>query len=201
MYGQICCNFCLQKKEQNYTCLTVGGNQINYPNYKAMPTANLTTAKLLINSTIRMPGAIFLGNDLGNFYLNTPLSDYEYMRLCLDIIPEKIVLAYNLCNIAEPDGWVYIEIRMGMYGLPQASILVNNLLEQRLPTKGYFQCQHTSGLWCHMWRTITFCLVVDNFGIKLTDMADFHHLKTALKEDYKVAVDWTGLLFCDVKLT
>jgi hypothetical protein len=52
-----------------------------------------------------------------------------------------------------------------------------------------------------MWCTITFCFVADNFGIKVTDMEDFHHLKTALKEDYKVAVDWMGSLFCGVKLT
>ncbi len=52
-----------------------------------------------------------------------------------------------------------------------------------------------------MWRTITFCHVVNDFGIKLTNIADFNHLKTALKKDYKVAVDWTGSLFCGVKLT
>jgi hypothetical protein len=52
------------------------------------------------------------------------------MRLCLDIIPEEIILAYNLCAIIDPDGWVYIKIREEMYSLPWASILVNNLLEQ-----------------------------------------------------------------------
>jgi hypothetical protein len=52
-----------------------------------------------------------------------------------------------------------------------------------------------------MWRAITFCLVIDNFCKKVTDMADFHHLKTSLEEYYKVAVDWTGSLFCGVKLT
>jgi hypothetical protein len=165
-----------------------------------MPTADLTTAKLLINSTISRPGAIFLGVDLANFYLNTLLPDYKYMRLHLDIIPEEIVLINNLQDIAKPDRWVYIEIRMGMYGLPQAGILANNLLEKRLVAKGYYQCQHTPGLWRHIWRTIIFCLVVDNFGIKVTNMEEFNHLKTALKGDYKVAIDWTGLLFCIVKL-
>ena len=96
---------------------------------------------------------------------------------------------------------VYIEIRKGVYSLPQAGILASNLLEQRLSAKGYYQCQHTPGLWRHMWRTITFCLVIKDFGIKVMDMADFSHLKTALKEDYKVAIDWTGSLFCGVKLT
>ncbi len=46
-----------------------------------------------------------------------------------------------------------------------------------------------------------FCLVVDNFGIKVTNMANFEHLKMALKEHYTVAVDYKGSLICDVKLT
>ena len=52
-----------------------------------------------------------------------------------------------------------------------------------------------------MWQVITFCLVVDNFSIKVTDIEDFNHLKMALEENYEVAVDWTDLLFCGVKLT
>jgi hypothetical protein len=36
------------------------------------------------------------------------------MQLCLDIIPEEIILAYNLHGIVNPDGWVYIKIRKGM---------------------------------------------------------------------------------------
>ncbi len=53
-----------------------------------------------------------------------------------------------------------------------------------------------------MWRSITFCLVVNNFGIKFTDKADFEHLKSALKEHYTVAVNYTGSsLFCGIKLT
>jgi hypothetical protein len=52
-----------------------------------------------------------------------------------------------------------------------------------------------------MWRSITFCLVVDNFGIKVTNMANFEHLKMALKEHYTIAVDYKGSLFCGVKLT
>jgi hypothetical protein len=101
-----------------------------------MPTANLTTTKLLINLTISMPGAIFLGMDLANFYLNTPLPNYKYMHLGLDIIPEEKILAHNLRAIVNTDGWAYIQIRKGMYGLPQAGILANNLLEQQLSARG-----------------------------------------------------------------
>ncbi len=51
-----------------------------------------------------------------------------------------------------------------------------------------------------MWQTITFCLVVNNFGIKVTNMANFKNLKEALEEHYTVAVDYKGSLFCGVKL-
>jgi hypothetical protein len=200
-YGRIVCNFCPQKGEQHCTRLNAGGDRINYPGNKSTPNADLTTVKLLLNSTISTPGAIFLGMDLANFYLNTPMPNPEYISLRLDVIPDKIIVAYNLRDLVIADGWVYIAIHKGMYGLPQAGILANQLLEHRLAAKGYYQCQHTPGLWCHVWRTITFCLVVDNFGIKFTDRADFEHLKSALKEYYSIAVNYTGSLICGIKLT
>jgi hypothetical protein len=69
-YGCICCNICPQKEEIFCTHLTFGGDCINYPGNKSTPTVDLTTAKLLINSTISMPGGKILGIDLANFYLN-----------------------------------------------------------------------------------------------------------------------------------
>jgi hypothetical protein len=67
--------------------------------------------------------------------------------------------------------------------------------------QGILSIQHIKGLLRHMWRAITFCLAIDDVGIKVTDMADFHHLKTSLKEYYEITVDWTALLFCGVKRT
>jgi hypothetical protein len=87
-----------------------------------------------------------------------------------------------------------------MYAPPQAGILANQLLEKRLAKKGYYQCQHTPSLWQHVWRSIIFCLVVDDFGIKVTHKSDVIHLKEALEEHYTVAVNWKGTLFCGVKL-
>jgi hypothetical protein len=163
--------------------------------------ANFTTAKLLINSTISTPGAKFLGIDLANFYLNTPMPNPVYMRLHLNIIPNKIIHHYNLWHIVTPDGWIYIEIWKGMYGLPQAGILANQLLEKCLAIKGYYQCQHTPGLWHHVRQNIKFCLVVDNFGIKVTNIHDMDHLINALKEHYTKAINMTGSLFCGIHLT
>jgi hypothetical protein len=79
-YGRIICNFCPQKKELTCTLLTVGGNRIDYSRNKSTPTTDLTTAKPLINSSINMPKAVFLGTNLANFYLNTPF--YQTTSTC-----------------------------------------------------------------------------------------------------------------------
>jgi hypothetical protein len=88
--------------------ITVGGDCINYPGNKSTLTAHLAMAKLLINSTISTPGAKYLGIDLGNFYQSTPMQNPKYVHLHLDIIPDKIIIHYNLCNIVTPDKWVYM---------------------------------------------------------------------------------------------
>jgi hypothetical protein len=67
--------------------------------------------------------------DIKNYYLRTPLPHYEYMRMFLSRFPEEIVEKYNLKALAV-DGWVYIEIRKGMYGLKQAGFLANQLLQK-----------------------------------------------------------------------
>ena len=54
----------------------------------------------------------------------------EYMRMKLKDIPPKFVKIYDLEKIAAPDGTIYIKIQMGMYGLPQACILTQNLLKE-----------------------------------------------------------------------
>ncbi len=88
---------------------------------------------------------------------------------------------------------------MGMYGFPWAGILANKLLEQGLNVKGYYHCQDTPGLWPHVWQDISFCLVVDGFGIKSTSCNHVLHLKTTLEEHYTITMDWDGSL-CNVEL-
>jgi hypothetical protein len=68
--------------------------------------------------------------DLANFYLMTPMKEYEYMQLRLKLTPNEIIHQYNLKDLINEQGWVYLEIQMGMYGLPQAGILANKLLKQ-----------------------------------------------------------------------
>jgi hypothetical protein len=103
--------------------------------------------------------------DIKNYYIGTPLPRFEYMKMLLSRFPEEIIQKYNL-NALAVDGWVYIEIRNGMYGLKQAGLLANQLLQTRLAPFGYYPARHTPGLWLHKTRPITFTLCVDDFAVK-----------------------------------
>jgi hypothetical protein len=74
--------------------------------------------------------------DIKNFYLCMPMSRYKYMQLKLSDMLEDVIEHYKLLNIATPDGYVYCEIRQGMYGLPQAGIITQELLAKRLKDHG-----------------------------------------------------------------
>ena len=49
---------------------------------------------------------------------------YEYIKIIIDIIPEDIIMEYNLMNLTH-NGYIYCKIWKGIYGLPQAGILAN----------------------------------------------------------------------------
>jgi hypothetical protein len=83
----------------------------------------MTLFKVILNSIISTKGARCMTIDLKDFYLNTPMKRPEYMRLKMTDIPEEIIEQYKLREIATPDGYVYMEITKGMYGLPQAGII------------------------------------------------------------------------------
>jgi len=138
--------------------------------------------------------------DIKNFYLMTPLKRYEYVKLKLSDIPQEVIDEYKLMEKATPDGHVYVEIRQGMYGLPQAGLLAQELLEKRLNQHGYHQSQIVHGLWTHEWRPIAFSLVVDDFGVKYEGKEHAEHLMSVLKEHYTVTEDWEGSKYIGITL-
>jgi hypothetical protein len=88
-----------------------------------------------------------------------------------------------------------------MYGLLQAGILANKLLAKHLTHDGYFQCQHTPGLWSHTFRPICFALVVNDFGVKYVGRKHAEHLLQALRRNYEaISCNWNGELFCGITL-
>jgi hypothetical protein len=130
--------------------------------------------------------------DISNFYLMTPLLRPEYLRIKLTDLPEEIIKEYNLRDKVTKNGSIYIKVTKGMYGLPQAGLLANELLEKRLNKHGYFQSKLVPGLWSHKTRPIQFTLVVDDFGVKYVGREHAEHLKQVLEEHYKVTTDWNG---------
>ena len=73
-YGRIVLGYQPQKTKPNRTRLTVGGNLINFPGNTSTPTSDLTTANLVINSTISTPGDQYMCGDVKNFYLGAPMA-------------------------------------------------------------------------------------------------------------------------------
>jgi hypothetical protein len=97
--------------------------------------------------------------------VNTPFDRFEYMKMPIHLIPTKIVTQYDLLPKVH-NGFIFIKIQKGMYGLPQAGILANILLQKRITIHGYKPTTHTAGLWMHHTWPIMFSLVVGNFGVK-----------------------------------
>jgi hypothetical protein len=107
-YSLITCLIRPEKTDEpNRTRLVAGGDRVHYPFNADTPTANLLTVKLLINSVISTPGARFFMMDIKNFYLCTPMTRYEYMRLKLSDIPEDVIAHYHLLDIPTPNRYIY----------------------------------------------------------------------------------------------
>jgi hypothetical protein len=162
-YGRFVCDIRPQKSEQECTRLTVGGNLINYDDVSTQ-TADLTPSKCLWNSVVSTQDAEYMCLNLKKIYLGTPMKEYKYTRIHITDIPDKIIQQYNLQALTH-NGWMYIMVRGGMYGLPQAGKLPNDLLKQRLAKHGYALTPNTPGLWHHKTH-VTFTLMIDDFGIK-----------------------------------
>jgi hypothetical protein len=130
--------------------------------------------------------------DISNFYLNLPLARPEYIKIKISDIPEEIINKYNLRNKVTESGHVHIEANKGMYGLPQAGLIANELLKKWLNEHGYCQSKLIPGLWTHDTWPIHFTLVVDDFGVKYVGKEHALHLYKVLEAHYKLTCDWTG---------
>ncbi len=189
-YGSFSCNIKPNKEEKERTRLTAGGNRINYPDDIGTPTTDMTLFICMVNSIILTPGAHCIMVDIKDFYLNTPMTCFEYMQIKISNIPKEIIDEYNLREIVTEDGYVYCKIRKGMYGLPQAGIIAQELLTERLAKHGYHQSKTIPGIWTHETRPITFTLAVDNFAIKIMSENNADHIINVLKKNYTITVDW-----------
>ena len=153
-YDHVVVNYHAEKGDLYSTRLIVGENLIVYPGDCGTPTIDLLTIKFLLNSVISTPDAKFMTIDIHYFYLNTPMLQFKYMNLKLSNLPQGFVKLYNLASKVDKHGFVYLKIRRGMYGLPQAGILsssprdiINSKIQNRpSPKKTMLIFTHSKGV-------------------------------------------------------
>ena len=153
----------------------MGGNLLNVPGDLSTQMAEFTTSKILWNTVLSTKDARYAFIDIKNMFLQTLLKVYEYMQIPQKIVTQAIIDEYDLESKIH-NGYLYCEIRKGIYCLPQAGKLANTLLKQGLATCGYMECMHTPGLWRHIFRPVQFTLVVDDFDIKFVGVEHLQHL-------------------------
>ncbi len=151
-YAKFMCELKPNKKEMHQTQLTVGSDKVHYPGEARIPTADLTLVKMHVNSIISTWGAQYMTLDMKNFYLNMSMVRYEYVCIRINDIPKEIIVEYNLRKKVSKDGYVYVKIQKGMYGLPQSGILAQELLEKQWNKHSYSQSKAVPGLRTLIWR-------------------------------------------------
>ena len=82
------------KAEAKRIRFTMGGDRIQYDGNVSTPTADLTTVKVLLISVLSTTNAKFMTIDIKDFYLGTPMSRYEYVRIPVKYIPKDIMEQY-----------------------------------------------------------------------------------------------------------
>jgi hypothetical protein len=125
--------------------------------------------------------------NIKDFYLTTPMERPEFMRLKLSDIPGNIIDLYKLRDIAH-DGYVYVCIQKGMYGLPQAGIIAQNSWNNDSRPRGITKAKSTLGSGSTT-GDISFALCVNDFGVKYVGKAHADHLLQTLKEHYEISSD------------
>jgi hypothetical protein len=199
-YGWIVCGYCPETKDPHCTHIMMGRNIVNYPNNCGTPTVDILTVKLLFNSIISTPNAKFMTIDIKDFYLMMPMDCYEYFRMKLELFSQDIINKYALHDKVDMDGNVFCKVQCEMYGLPQVSIIVQDLLTKRLHKAYYRQSTITPGYWWHNRHPICFTPVVDNFGMKYINKNNVDHLTSILKQDYDIDTNWEGTQYIGLTL-
>ena len=114
------------------------------------------------------------------------MDGYKYTIITILFYPEHIIQEYDLWKKVR-NSFIYLEIRRSIYGSPQADMLSNKYLKDKLPPHIYYEAPCTHNLWKHIYRTLQFSLVVDNFGVKYVGKEHVDHLILTLKSEFTIS--------------
>ena len=166
---------------------TAGGDRLSpLPYSVSTATAAHPTFNCLLNSVVS-DHAFFGSIDLTDFYLGTDNPFPQFLKLYLDAYPDAVLSRLQLDPFVQLDrhGKRFVLFRMDktLYGLKEAGKLSNLRLVQLLSSFGFVETS-TPCLFRHTSRSITFVLVVDDFGVKYQHRADFDFLVMCLSNIY-----------------
>ena len=80
------------------------------------------------------------------------MNDNEYMRIHQKYFIEELRKKYNIDNIIAINGFVYCCIKIGMYGLKQATRLAYDDFKIHLAKFGYYPDHIATNIWTHNTR-------------------------------------------------
>ena len=123
------------------------------------------------------------------------------MWISLKIIPLEIIDTCDLKALVDYQGWIYMLIEKGMYGIKQAGIIMNQELVKHMAPLGYHPVKHTTRLWVHNSKKTLFSLAVDNFCVRYCSTEDVDHFLNALRSKYLITVDMEATVYIGIKLT
>ena len=96
------------------------------------------------------------------------MDSYKCMKIPISLFLEHIIQQYYFRSKVN-NGFIYLEIRRRIYGLPQADMLANKYLKYKLAPHGYYEVPHTPGLWKHISYPVQFSLVVNNLASSMSE--------------------------------
>ena len=80
-YARIVVDVRPHKLDPNRVHITAGGNLIKCPGELTTRTADITTTKTIWNNVASTEGARYGCLDAGDFYLETPMDKFKYMKM------------------------------------------------------------------------------------------------------------------------
>jgi hypothetical protein len=177
---------------------TGGGDRcfVNYPVSTA--TCPLSVFKIILHATVS-ENACFGTADITDFYLGSPMPSPEFIIMPADLFSPAALDKVGATPFIQTDRkgkrFFYCAVEKTMPGFRQAGFHAHHQLIDVLKADGYYQVQPC--LFTHHTDNIYFGLVVDDFGIKYTNPADFDRLIACLNRHYHVkaspiATDFLG---------
>ena len=109
-YANVVCDYILLKDYPYRVRFTVGGDRFIYPGDTSAPAASLLDSKLIFDSTISTPVDRFFCMDIKSYFLHNPMSRFEYMKILMRWFPKATIDQYNIVDLVEKDGFVYVDI-------------------------------------------------------------------------------------------